>query len=38
MLSKILVPVDGSENSFRALEQAIFWQQKYKKHKLQSCM
>ena len=24
MLSKILVPVDGSENSFRALEQAIF--------------
>jgi nucleotide-binding universal stress UspA family protein len=24
MLSKILVPVDGSENSFRALEHAIF--------------
>ena len=24
MLSKILVPVDGSDNSFRALEQAIF--------------
>lgn len=24
MISKILVPVDGSENSFRALNQAIF--------------
>ena len=24
MLSKILVPIDGSANSFRALEQAIF--------------
>ena len=24
MLSKILVPVDGSDNSFRALEHAIF--------------
>jgi nucleotide-binding universal stress UspA family protein len=24
MFSKILVPVDGSDNSFRALEQAIF--------------
>jgi nucleotide-binding universal stress UspA family protein len=24
MISKILVPVDGSENSFRALDQAIF--------------
>ena len=24
MISKILVPVDGSENSFRALEQALF--------------
>lgn len=24
MISKILVPVDGSENSFRALDQALF--------------
>lgn len=24
MITKILVPVDGSENSFRALEQALF--------------
>lgn len=24
MISRILVPVDGSENSFRALEQALF--------------
>jgi nucleotide-binding universal stress UspA family protein len=28
MLSKILVPVDGSENSFRALEHAIFLSRK----------
>jgi len=28
MLSKILVPVDGSENSFRALEHAIFLSKK----------
>ncbi len=30
MLSKILVPVDGSENSFRALEHAIFLSTKIK--------
>ena len=30
MFSKILVPVDGSENSFRALEHAIFLSTKIK--------
>ena len=34
MLSKILVPVDGSENSFRALEQAIFLATKIQEAKI----
>ena len=34
MLSKILVPVDGSENSFRALEHAIFLATKIQEAKI----
>jgi nucleotide-binding universal stress UspA family protein len=34
MLSKILVPADGSENSFRALEQAIFLATKIQEAKI----
>jgi nucleotide-binding universal stress UspA family protein len=34
VLSKILVPVDGSENSFRALEQAIFLATKIQEAKI----
>lgn len=34
MLSKILIPVDGSENSFRALEQAIFLATKIQEAKI----
>ena len=34
MLSEILVPVDGSENSFRALEQAIFLATKIQEAKI----
>ena len=32
MFSKLLVPVDGSENSFRALEAAIFLSRKIEAH------
>ena len=32
MFSKLLVPVDGSENSFRALEAAIFLSKKIEAH------
>jgi nucleotide-binding universal stress UspA family protein len=32
MLSKILVPVDGSDNSFRALDHAIFLAKKTEAH------
>ena len=38
MLSKILVPVDGSENSFRALEQAIFLATKIQEAQITVCI